>query len=148
MATYTFRAIDLAGVPAQGELDAGWKQAVTDELRQRGLIVLDIVEQKASVTSQDLLDRFKRIKSHELTVMTRQLATMVASGMSILRSFHVLEDQTENEKLKEILSQVRQDVEAGISLFAALEEYPDVLYQLHIAIGGPRETAAMVVESL
>ena len=44
--------------------------------------------------------------------MTRQLATMVASGMSILRSFHVLEDQTENEKLKEILGQVRQDIEA------------------------------------
>ena len=57
MATYTFRAVDIAGVPAQGELDAGSKQAVTDELRQRGLIVLDIVEQKTSVTSQDLFDR-------------------------------------------------------------------------------------------
>jgi len=51
-------------------------------------------------------ERFKRIKAHELTVMTRQLATMVASGMSILRSFHVLEDQTENEKLKEILARL------------------------------------------
>ena len=91
------------GVPATGELDADSKQAVTDQLRERGLIVLDIVEQKTSVTSQDLFERFKRIKAHELTVMTRQLATMVASGMSILRAFHVLEDQTENEKLKEIL---------------------------------------------
>src|SRR3977135_2746019 len=122
MATYTFRAVDVAGVPAKGELDAGSKQAVTDELRQRGLIVLDIVEQKTSMTSQDLFERtrtavrelfgrFKRMKPAELTVMTRQLATMVASGMSILRSFHVLVDQTENEKLKEILSQVPQDVE-------------------------------------
>ena len=124
MATYTFKAVDLAGVPARGELDASSKQAVTDQLRQRGLIVLDIVEQKTSVTSQDLFERFKRIKAHELTVMTRQLATMVASGMSILRSFHVLEDQTENEKLKEILGQVRQDIEAGISLSDALDEAP------------------------
>jgi type IV pilus assembly protein PilC len=148
MATYTFRAIDVAGVPAQGELDAGSKQAVTDELRQRGLIALDIVEQKTSMTSQDLLDRFKKIKAHDLTVMTRQLATMVASGMSILRAFHVLEDQTENDKLKEILGQVRQDVEAGISLSDALEKYPDVFNQLYIAMVRTGETAGMLEESL
>src|SRR6266542_3530095 len=148
MATYTFRAIDVAGVPAQGELDAGSKQAVTDELRQRGLIALDIVEQKTSVTSQDLFDRFKKISAHDLTVMTRQLATMVASGMSILRTFHVLEDQTENDKLKEILGQVRQDVEAGISLSDALEKYPDVFNQLYIAMVRTGETAGMLEESL
>ena len=134
--------------PPSGELDAGSKQAVTDQLRQRGLIVLDIVEQKTSVTSQDLFDRFKRIKAHELTVMTRQLATMVASGMSILRSFHVLEDQTENEKLKEILGQVRQDIEAGISLSDALEKYPDVFNQLYVAMARTGETAGMLEESL
>ncbi len=148
MSTYTFRAVDSAGVPAKGELDAGSKQAVTDELRQRGLIVLDIVEQKTGVTSQDLLDRFKRIKSYELTVMTRQLATMVASGMSILRSFHVLEDQTENDKLKEILGQVRQDVEAGLSLSDALEKFPDVFNQLYVAMVRTGETAGMLEESL
>ena len=148
MATYTFRAVDLAGVPAQGELDAGSKQAVTDELRQRGLIVLDIVEQKTSVTSQDLFERFKRVKAHDLTVMTRQLATMVASGMSILRAFHVLEDQTENEKLKEILTQVRTDIEAGISLSDALEKYPDIFNQLYVAMVRTGETAGMLEESL
>ena len=148
MATFTFKAIDLAGVPARGELDAASKQVVTDQLRERGLIVLDIVEQKASVTSQDLFERFKRIKAHELTVMTRQLATMVASGMSILRSFHVLEDQTENEKLKEILSQVRQDIEAGISLSDALEKYPDVFDQLYVAMVHTGEAAGMLEESL
>ena len=110
--------------------------------------MLDIVEQKTSVTSQDLFERFKKIKSHELTVMTRQLATMVASGMSILRSFHVLEDQTENEKLKEILGQVRQDVEAGISLSDALEKYPDVFNQLYVAMVRTGETAGMLEESL
>src|SRR3954451_1805577 len=148
MATYTFKAIDLAGVSAHGELDAGSKQAVTDELRQRGLIVLDIVEQKTSVSNKDLFERFKKIKAHELTVMTRQLATMVSSGMSILRSFHVLEDQTENEKLKDILSHVRQDVEAGISLSDALARYPDQFNQLYVAMVRTGETAGMLEESL
>jgi type IV pilus assembly protein PilC len=148
MSTFTFKAVDLAGVPARGELDANSKQAVTDQLRERGLIVLDIVEQKTSVTSQDLFERFRRIKAHELTVMTRQLATMVASGMSLLRSFHVLEDQTENEKLKEIISQVRQDVEAGISLSDALEKHPDTFNELYIAMTRTGETAGMLEESL
>jgi type IV pilus assembly protein PilC len=148
MGTFTFRAVDLAGVPARGELDAASKQAVTDQLRERGLIVLDIVEQKTSVTSKDLFERFRRIKAHELTVMTRQLATMVASGMSILRSFHVLEDQTENEKLKEILSGVRQDIEAGISLSDALERHPNVFNELYVAMTRTGETAGMLEESL
>src|SRR6185295_12998220 len=124
------------------------KQAVTDQLRERGLIVLDIVEQKTTLTNVDLFDRFKKIKSHELTVMTRQLATMVASGMSILRCFHVLEDQTENEKLKEILAEVRQDIEAGISMSDSLEKHPKVFDELYIAMTRTGETAGMLEESL
>ena len=62
MATFTFKAVDLAGVPARGELEAESKQSVTDQLRERGLIVLDINEQKTTLTSFDLFERFKRIK--------------------------------------------------------------------------------------
>jgi type IV pilus assembly protein PilC len=146
--TFTFKAVDLAGVPAKGELEADSKQAVTDQLRSRGLIVLDIVEEKTSLTNQDLFDRFKRIKPHELTVMTRQLATMVAAGVSILRAFHVLEEQTENEKLKEILAEVRQDVEAGISMSDALEKHPDTFNELYVAMTRTGETAGMLEEAL
>ena len=148
MNSYTFKAVDLAGVPARGELDAESKQSVTDQLRERGLIVLDINENKTSVTSQDLFERFRRIKPQELTVMTRQLATMVASGMSILRAFHVLEDQTENEKLKDILAQVRQDIEAGISMSDSLEKHPDTFNELYIAMTRTGESAGMLEESL
>jgi type IV pilus assembly protein PilC len=148
MSTFTFKAVDLAGVPAKGELEAESKQSVTDQLRQRGLIVLDIVEEKTTLTNKDLFDRFRRIKPHELTVMTRQLATMVAAGMSILRAFHVLEDQTENEKLKEILDEVRQDIEAGISMSDALEKHPDTFNDLYIAMTRTGETAGMLEESL
>ena len=148
MATFTFKAVDLAGVPARGELEAESKQSVTDQLRERGLIVLDVNEQKTTISNFDLLERFKRIKPAELTVMTRQLATMIASGMSILRAFHVLEDQTENDKLKEILDQVRLDIEAGISMSDALEKHPDTFDELFIAMTRTGETAGMLEESL
>ena len=148
MATFTFKAVDLAGVPARGELEAESRQSVTDQLRERGLIVLDINEQKTTLTNFDLLEHFKRIKPAELTVMTRQLATMVASGMSILRCFHVLEETTENEKLKEVLDQVRLDIEAGISMSDALEKHPDTFDELYIAMTRTGETAGMLEESL
>jgi type IV pilus assembly protein PilC len=148
MATFTFKAVDLTGVPARGELEAESKQSVTDQLRDRGLIVLDINEQKTTLSNVDLFERFKRIKPAELTVMTRQLATMIASGMSILRAFHVLEDQTENEKLKGILDQVRADIEAGISMSDALEKHPDTFDELFIAMTRTGETAGMLEESL
>ena len=148
MATFTFKAVDLAGVPARGELEAESKQAVTDQLRERGLIVLDINEQKTTLTNFDLFERFQRIKPAELTVMTRQLATMVASGMSILRCFHVLEEQTENEKLKGILDQVRLDIEAGISMSDALEKHPNTFDELYIAMTRTGETAGMLEEAL
>ena len=78
MATFVFRAVDLAGIPAKGEVEADTKQAVTDQLRERGLIVLDIVEEKTGLASGDILERFQRVKGYDLAVMTRQLATMVS----------------------------------------------------------------------
>ena len=148
MATFTFKAVDLTGVPARGELEAESKQSVTDQLRERGLIVLDINEEKTTLTSQDLFERFRRIKAQELTVMTRQLATMVASGMSILRAFHVLEDQTENDKLKQVLADVRSDIEAGVSMGDSLEKHPAVFNELYVAMTRTGESAGMLEEAL
>jgi type IV pilus assembly protein PilC len=148
MATYAFKAVDLAGVPARGELDAESKQAVNDQLRQRGLIVLDIFEKKASLNVEEVFERFRKVKSRDLTVMTRQLSTMVSSGMSILRSFYVLEDQTESKMLKEVLGEVRRDIEAGISLSDALEKHPKVFNQLYVAMTRTGEAAGILEDTL
>jgi type IV pilus assembly protein PilC len=97
MATYVFKAIDLVGAPARGEVEAESKQAVSDQLKSRGLIVLDISDKRSS--AEISLDRFRRVKLRQMTIMTRQLATMVSSGMTILRALYVLEAQTETKML-------------------------------------------------
>jgi type IV pilus assembly protein PilC len=148
MSTFAFKAVDLAGIPARGEIEAESKQAVTDQLRERGLIVLDINEEKSGMASGDLLERFQRVKGYDLAVMTRQLATMVSSGMTLLRTFYVLEDQTENKKLKEILGQIRRDIEAGISLSGALRKHPDTFNALYVAMAETGEAAGMLEETL
>src|SRR5918999_1442413 len=79
MATYAFKALDFSGSATKGEMEAGDKQAVAAQLRSKGLIVVDIEEQKAA-NAGDILARFKRVKADDLVIATRQLATMVQSG--------------------------------------------------------------------
>src|SRR3712207_176754 len=119
MATFAFKAFDLAGTPTKGEMEADDKQAVSSQLRGKGLIVVDI-EEKKSANAGDLFANFKKVKAGDLTIATRQLSTMVSSGMSLLRALYVIEEQTESEKLKEAFIEVRRDVEAGLSLSDSL----------------------------
>ena len=112
MSTYVFKAMDLAGVKARGEVEADSKQAVSDQLKSRGLIVLDISDKHGS--NEIELSFLKRVKANELAIFSRQLSTMISSGMSILRSLYVLEEQTESKFLKETIVAVRKDVEAGL----------------------------------
>ena len=95
MATFAFKALDFAGASTKGEMEAGDKQAVAAQLRSKGLIVVDIEEQSPA-SAGDILSRFRRVKPDELVIATRQLATMVNSGMSLLRSLYIIEEQTEN----------------------------------------------------
>src|ERR1041385_4676932 len=132
MSTYVFKAMDLAGVKARGELEADSKQAVSDQLKQRGLIVLEIADKRAS--SDINLPLQNTVKAGELAVFSRQLATMITSGMSILRSLYVLEMQTEGAFLKETLVAVRKDVEAGLSLSSAMSRHPKVFSPLFVAM--------------
>src|SRR3954464_11975581 len=147
MATFVFKALDLAGAQTRGEIEADSKQAVSSQLRAKGLIVLDVEEHKSADVG-DMLGRFKRVKAHELTVATRQLSTMISSGMSLLRALYVLEDQAENDKLKECFLQVRKDVEAGISLSEALARHPDIFNELYIAMVAAGESGGILESTL
>ena len=126
MATYVFKAMDLTGAKATGEVEADSKQVVSDQLKQRGLIVLDIADKR--VVRRRSASRFlERVKATDLTIMTRQLATMVSSGMTILRALYVLEAQTESKPLAETIVKMRKDVEAGLPLSDALERHPKIV---------------------
>jgi type IV pilus assembly protein PilC len=146
MSTFVFKAMDLTGAKAGGEVEADSKQAVADQLRSKGLIVLDIADKHAS--REINIAVFKRIKASELTIMTRQLSTMVDSGMTILRALYVLEAQTENELLQEKIVAVRKDVEAGLPLSDALERHPKVFNPLFVAMTRAGETGGMLDSAL
>jgi type IV pilus assembly protein PilC len=147
MATFAFKALDLAGSPTKGEIEASDKQTVASQLRSKGLIVVDI-EEKAAAGAGDLLARFKRVKPDDLVIASRQLATMVNSGMSLLRALYVIEEQTESDKLRETFVEVRKDVEAGLALSDALKKHPDVFNELYVAMVQAGETGGILDQTL
>src|SRR3954468_17698607 len=146
MSTFAYKALDPTGSTVQGEIEAEDKVAVASQLRSRGLIVVDIDEQGSG--SGDIFERFKKVKADELTVMTRQFSTMVSSGMSMLRALYVLEEQQDNKKLKDAISQVRKDVEAGLALSDALARHPDIFNELYVAMVQAGETGGILEETL
>ena len=146
MATFVFKAMDLAGVPAGGEVEANSKQDVADQLKERGLIVIDIA---SKYRSKELnVDIFARVKASDLAVATRQLSTMVTSGMTILRSLYVLENQTNSKLLRDTFTAVRHDVEAGLLLSDALERHPKVFSGLYVAMVRAGETGGVLEQAL
>ncbi|HEY4917485.1 MAG TPA: type II secretion system F family protein [Solirubrobacteraceae bacterium] len=146
MSTYVFKAIDTAGVKARGEVEAESKQAVSDQLKQRGLIVLDIADKHSSKNINIALT--KSVKATELAIFARQLSTMISSGMSILRALYVLEEQTESDYLKETIVAVRKDVEAGLSLSDSMARHPKVFNPLFIAMTEAGETGGVLEDAL
>jgi len=146
MATFRFKAIDLAGVAAGGEVDANSKQDVADQLKERGLVVVDIAHKYRS--KEINVDLLQRVKPADLAVATRQLSTMVNSGMTILRALHVLENQTKSKILRETFNSVRHDVEAGLLLSDAIERHPKVFSPLYVSMVRAGETGGVLEQSL
>jgi len=146
VSTYVFRAIDVAGSSAKGEVEAASKQAVADQLKARGLVVVDISDKHGSKELNVAL--FERMKAADLTIATRQLATMVASGMTLLRALYVLEEQTESRPLRDAVVGVRKDVEAGLLFSAALARHPKIFNPLYVAMVASGETGGRLDEAL
>jgi type IV pilus assembly protein PilC len=146
--TFAFRAMDVAGAATAGELEADSKAQVSEQLRQRGLIVLDVSEKKAPFAIENLFKRWQKVDVRELAIFSRQFATLVASGMPMLRTLHTLEEQTQDEKIKEAVAGVRADVEAGSTLEQAMERHPEVFDRLYRAMVRSGEQSGRLEDSL
>jgi type IV pilus assembly protein PilC len=146
--TFAFRAMDLAGATSSGEVEAESKASVTEQLRQRGLIVLDVSEKSEPFKIEDVFRRWQGVDMRELAIFSRQFATLIASGMPMLRTLHTLEEQTQDEQIKEAVAGVRADVEAGSSLEQAMERHPKVFDRLFRAMVRSGEQSGRLEEAM
>jgi type IV pilus assembly protein PilC len=145
--TFAYKAVDASGIPSAGEIVGASADAVRETLRVQGLTVMDLRERRSGIKMELRLTP-QRVKAPELTVMTRQLATMISSGMTLLRAFYVLEEQIDNDKLRESISTVRTDIEAGLNFSDALAKHPKIFNPLYVAMARAGETGGVLEESL
>jgi len=131
MTAFAYTAINAQGLESKGMLHAADEAAAKDQLRQRGLLARSLSEQKAGSGRGA---SFSKVKPKSLQVFSRQFATLIQAGVSIVASLLILEEQTEDKKLSSVIAEVREDVESGVVLSRALARHPKVFNRLFVAM--------------
>lgn len=143
MPTYAFK-----GRNRLNEMVAGEKEAASqDELRallRREQIVMTQASEKGRVVSIPKLGRRKKVGAKELAVFTRQFSVMIDAGLPLVQCLDILAEQQQNTFFKDVLRQVRQNVEEGSTLFAALERHPKVFDSLYTHMVEAGETGGVL----
>lgn len=133
---YLYKVRDREGKSVEGSLDADSPTLVATKLREMGYVPVSIKPKAGKGVNKELHipGLSNRISQKDVAVMSRQFATMVDSGLSLLRTLAILADQTENKALGATVNEVRLDVERGSSLSAALARRPKAFSKLYVAM--------------
>jgi type IV pilus assembly protein PilC len=141
--TYTYRVRDRQGKLVSGSLMGDNQQVVMAKLREMGYVPIQVAEKKAGMNIEIQL-RPGHVKPKELSVFSRQFATMVNSGLPILRALAILSEQTESKNLAKVITDVRLDVERGSSLSGAMAKHPKAFNNLYAAMIRAGETGGVL----
>ena len=145
MAAYAYSAIDALGAESAGEITAPDANAARDLLRQKGLRPVSLSEMGAQGAAEK---RRKKVKPRSLQVFSRQFATMIDAGLSVVQSLVILERQTDDQALAVVIKEVRADVEGGMLLSQAMARHPKVFDRLYISMIEAGEAAGILDTTL
>ena len=148
--TFTYRGRDGAGNLVKGRVDAPTEGAVASRLRTMGVAPISIAEAKGTGLNTEInLGIFKKsVGLKDLAIMSRQMATMISSGLSLLRTLTILTEQSENPTLAEVLGSLTKDVEAGVSLSEAMAKHATVFPPIMINLVKAGETGGFLDDAL
>ncbi|MFJ8896141.1 type II secretion system F family protein [Leifsonia sp. NPDC102414] len=147
---YAYKGRDASGKVVKGRLDATGQASAATRLRTMGLSPISIEEAPAGTgLNREVSFSFgSGVKLKDLAIMSRQMATMIGSGLSLLRTLNILAEQTENKKLASVMADVRDDVETGISVSDALKKRDDVFPPLMVNMVRAGETGGFLDDAL
>ncbi|MGV8977534.1 MAG: type II secretion system F family protein [Cellulomonas sp.] len=148
--TYQYTIRDRSGKVVKGRIEANDEAAVANRLRTMGMAPISISEVQNTGLQRDIsIPGFgSKVTMKDLAVMSRQMATMISAGLSLLRTLTILADQTESKLLAKVLSQTRSDVETGVSLSDSLARNKDVIPPLMINMIRAGEVGGFLEQSL
>ena len=144
--TFKYKVRDRAGNVTTGSLVADSEALVLARLREQGLTPLDVKREKRGIGQIEIGG--KKVKLKQIAVFSRQFATMVNSGLPILRALSILAEQTDNKELARVLGEARMDVEQGSSLSGALGKHEHVFNDLYVSMVRAGETGGSLDSTL
>src|ERR687891_644819 len=147
MAAYTYSAINAQGVELTGNIHAPDRDAAREQLRVRGLLAQNLIERPAS-GEQSVRTAFKKIKPKSLQIFSRQFATMIEAGLNVVSALVILEEQTDDKYLAQVIKELRADVEGGLLLSQALARHPKVFSRLYVSMVEAGEAAGILDQVL
>ncbi len=146
---FEYLAVDASGKRTKGRIEATTDGAAAATLRQQGIVPLSLTEAGKGLKKDIQLPGFGgRVTLKDLAIVARQFATMTNSGLSLLRSLAILEEQTTKPKLHTALRDVRRGIESGLSLSAALAKQDRIFPRLMIAMIAAGETGGFLDQAL
>jgi type IV pilus assembly protein PilC len=140
---YAYTAINAAGIETAGEVSARDFAGAEESLRARGLLALQLVEHTDG-TDGRFSGMVKRVKPKALQIFSRQFATMIESGLNVVTALSILEEQTEDKNLADVIGSLRADVEGGQLLSEAMARHPRVFSRLYVAMVEAGEAAGIL----
>jgi type IV pilus assembly protein PilC len=143
MAAFAYSAINADGLEMTGEVHAPTVQAAREQLRTRGLLA-ERLDEIAAGGEETLRTAFKSVKPKSLQIFSRQFATMIAAGLNVVSALVILESQTDDAYLAEVIREVRADVEGGSLLSEALVRHPKAFSRLYVAMVEAGEAAGIL----
>lgn len=146
MATFAYTVRDKTGKIVKGSLEGDNRENVSAKLRQTGYIIVSLDEKVSSFSSFKVGG--KKVKAKDLTVFSRQFATMINAGLSLTKCLGILASQTESAALRDVIGQVARDVEAGQSLSDSMMKHPRVFPNIFINMVRAGETGGVLDEVL
>src|SRR5215211_6374635 len=147
MAAFGYTAINAQGIELDGQVHAPDLAAAHEQLRVRGLLARTLSEMPAS-GHDGMRTAFKKIKPKSLQVFSRQFATMIEAGLNVVAALVILEDQTDDKYLAEVIGELRADIEGGLLLSEAMSRHPKVFSRLYISMVEAGEAAGILDEAL
>jgi type IV pilus assembly protein PilC len=147
--TFHYQALDSYGVLQKGKIDSDSADAAATSLATQKLVPLSVSASGVGLNADLKIPGFsKRTSLKDLALFSRQFASMTSSGLTLLRSLGILEDQTSRPKLKVAVGQVRLDVQSGVTLSTAMAKHPDQFPALMINMIGAGETGGFLDDAL
>ena len=148
MPNFKYTAKDQAGKPASGIFEAADRASAIEMLRKKGLIIISVSESLSRIKVPPLSFGKGKVKTDDLVIFSRQLATMVDAGIPLVGALDILGEQGENKTFGNILLRIRNDVEAGSSLSEALWKHKKTFSALFVSMVKAGESSGMLDEIL